>query len=255
MSTDSVSSVEKALGLLRCVGDKGGSRGLALAELSQESGLHKSTAFRHAATLVKLGFLEQDPDTERYRLGTAILELAGQSLANMEIRQQALPYLRDLMRETGQTVHLGILEGAQVIYIEKVEFPGPFRLHSTIGGRAPVHCTALGKAILAQRTQEEIGIVVENGLGARTPNTITDPRRFHEELASVRNHGYSVDNEENREGICCVGAPIFDFHGQCNAAISVTALSTNSTLEKVPEMGILVKDYAERISQRMGYFR
>jgi IclR family acetate operon transcriptional repressor len=159
------------------------------------------------------------------------------------------------MKETGQTVHLGILEGAHVVYIEKVESPGPFRLHSTIGGRAPVHCTALGKAILAQRTQEEIGMVVEKGLGARTPNTITDPRRFHEELASVRNYGYSVDNEENREGICCVGAPIFDFHGQCNAAISVTALSTNSTVEQVPEIGILVKDYAERISQRMGYFR
>jgi len=250
-----VRAVERALGLLQCVGDKGGTRGLGLVELGKETGMHKSTVFRHAATLVKLGFLEQDLETERYRLGTAILELAGQCLAGREIRQQALPYLRDLMMKTGETVHLGILDGGQVVYIDKVEFPGPIRLHSMIGGRAPAHCTALGKAILAHCTEEEVAVVLKDGLSAPTPKSITDPMRFRDELASVRAQGYSVDDEENREGIRCVGAPVFDFYKRPIGAISVSALSTSITLEKVPEVGIVVKDIAERISRRMGYSR
>jgi DNA-binding IclR family transcriptional regulator len=127
--------------------------------------------------------------------------------------------LRD---RTGETVHLGVLEAGQVVYVEKLESPGPLRMASMVGRIVPAHSTALGKAMLAYLPGAGGADRGEARLVRRTPNTITDPARLFQELAAIRARGYSIDNVENEEGIRCVGAAIFDHRGRVAGAVSVS---------------------------------
>jgi IclR helix-turn-helix domain len=142
-------SVERALKILLTVGKQGAGRGLGLLEIGREVGLHKSTAHRLVSVLMKEGFLQQDPETERYRLGLSALDVGSHYLENLTIRQHAAPHLSRLMAETNETVHLCILDDGEVVYIDKIESPGSVVVHTRIGGRQPAHCSAVGKAIFA----------------------------------------------------------------------------------------------------------
>ncbi len=246
-------AVERAFLLLNVIATQGAGRGMGLSELSKATRLHKSTVHRLASVMVKHRFLRQDPETERYRLGLALAELGNLCLAEMELRREAIPYLKRLMSTVQETVHLGILDEGQVVYIEKVEYESAVRLYSKVGSRMSTHSSALGKAMLAYSTEEQINCVVELGLVAHTPNTITDPHRLRSELLAVRVRGFAVDNEENREGIRCVGAPVFDHNAKPTAAISVSGLASSITNNRVDEIGRLVKDTAEQLSRDLGY--
>lgn len=250
---DGVRAVERSLEIVLCVGMKGGERGISLMEISKETGIHKSTTFRLVFTLTRRRFLQQDPETERYRLGTAILELAGLYLADIEIRREAAPYLIELMNSVCETVHLGIVDDGEVVYIDKYEYPSDIRLYSRLGTRAPMHSTSLGKAILAQSFEDDVTMILSRGMLARTPNTITTTEDLRKELIQIRARGYAVDNEENRLGIRCVAAPIFDYRGRPVAAVSISGLTSRVTNERLPEIGQQVKITAEHVSKRMGY--
>lgn len=250
-SPGAVQSLERAARLLRALGEAG--RPLSAGELAAAVGLPRPTVYRLLQTLCAEGWVAQNGRS--FVIGSAVLWLAARRLDQLELRTVGRPVLQELRDRTGETVHLGVLEGGRVVYVEKLESPGPLRMASMVGRIVPAHSTALGKAMLAYLPREEVEQVIQrHGLVRRTPHTITDPARLFQELAAVRARGFSVDNVENEEGIRCVGAPIFDHRGRVAGALSVSGSVATISLERARrELGPLVRDAARRISEAMGW--
>ena len=172
---------------------------------------------------------------------------------NMDVVAEAKPYLRMLMEKTGETVHLGILDHASVLYINKIETRQAIRMNSNIGGRAPVHCTALGKAILAFQDTATIDDVIARGLLPLTSKTITDPKLLKQELATVRARNYAIDDEEIEIGLRGLAAPIRNHTSQVVAALSIAGPVQRMTKKIVASYVPDVVAAAEAISQRLGF--
>lgn len=246
-------SVERALKILLTVGKQGAGRGLGLLEIGREVGLHKSTAHRLVSVLMKEGFLQQDPETERYRLGLSALDVGSHYLANLTIRQHAAPHLSRLMAETNETVHLCILDDGEVVYIDKIESPGSVVVHTRIGGRQPAHCSAVGKAIFAYMPWAEVASILSRGMPARTPRTLRNSTQFREALRGVRESGYALSLEEGTEYINAVAAPVFDHQGRPVAGIAISGLVQRLPEDRLRSVGGLVKAAAALISKQIGY--
>ncbi len=246
-------TVDKALKVLVAMAHSSTPRGVSLAELSTKIGYHKTTVYRLLMTLQQNGFVQQDPDTDRYKLGLKILELSTVLLDNLELRREASPFLHDLMVKTNETVHLGLLDQAEVVYIDKVESLNPVRMFSRIGTRMPWHCTGLGKAIAAFLPESRVEELLAVDLKKRTSNTITSMGAMRDELLKTKSRGYSIDDVENEEGISCVASPIFDYLGRPIAGLSVAGPSMRITPDKFANLGELVKETAMNVSRRMGY--
>ncbi len=246
-----VQSVERAAVVLRALGEAG--RPLSPAEISARIGVPRPTVYRLLESLAREGLVT--PMGRSFAIGAGVLWLAARRLEQLELRTVGRPILQELRDRTGETVHLAVLEGGQVVYVEKVESPGPIRMASMVGRIFPAHSTALGKAMLAYLPRERVeGIIQRHGLPARTPNTITSPERLFEELAAIRARGFSIDNVENEEGIRCVGAPVFDHTGAVAGAVSVSGSVATISLERARrELGPLVREAAERISRALGW--
>jgi DNA-binding IclR family transcriptional regulator len=198
--------------------------------------------------------LAKDPLTNRYYLGIKLFILGDKARANLEIRKVATPLLKKLKETYDETVHLTVLENDEVLYIECLESSRLLRTFSVLGYRAPLHCTAVGKAMMAYLPEEDINRVFRTkGLTKFTKNTITDKRRLLKELKSIVNKGYSVDNIEHEQGVRCVGAPIRNHKGEVFASISVTWPSQRLNLNQVPQIAKTVIATANEISRRLGY--
>lgn len=247
-----VHSVLKALDVLEAFSQE--EPVLGVTELSRRLGLAKSTTHSLLATLKSRGYVEEDPATNRYHLGVKLLELSQAVRANVEIRDRASTLLRELAQFSREAVYLTVLHGDHSVYIYAIEAPGRILARSAIGGRAPLHCTAVGKAKLAFQPPEEIDRIIRRvGLRRFTPNTITDPEKLKAELALVRERGYAVDNEEHEIGIRCVGAPIRDETGAVIASCSISGPAGRMTDERIAELAPQVMRVAAAISQRLGY--
>ena len=246
-----VQSLERAAALLRALAEAG--RPLSAGELAAAVGLPRPTVYRLLQTLCAEGWVAQNGRS--FVIGASVLWLAARRLEQLELRSVGRPILAELRDRTGETVHLGVLEAGQVVYVEKLESPGPLRMASMVGRIVPAHSTALGKAMLAYLPWEQVERIVEkHGLARRTSNTITDPARLFQELAAVRARGYSIDNVENEEGIRCVGAAIFEHRGRVAGAVSVSGSVATISLERARrELAPLVREAAERISRAMGW--
>ncbi|MGQ9630529.1 MAG: IclR family transcriptional regulator [bacterium] len=246
-----VKSVWRAVKILESF-DRG-ERGMGVTELSRRLGFPKSSVHDILSTLEAEGIVERDPDSQRYRLGLKLFELGNMARSNLELRKVAVPFLKELNSRLDETVHLTVLDEGEVLYIECFESTKRLRTYSVIGVRAPLHCTAVGKAILAFLPEDEADeIIRRRGLERFTENTITDPQRLKEELARIRSLGYSVDNMEHEEGVKCVGAPIRNNEGKVFASISVSGPSQRITPERIPEIAELVVTTAKEISRRIG---
>jgi DNA-binding IclR family transcriptional regulator len=187
---------------------------LGVTELAERVGLHKSTVHRFMVNLDAAGLVERNPRTGRYRLGLHIFELGGLVMQQMNLWDEALPFLESLVRDTGETGHLAVLDGGEAIYIERVEARRALRVPSAIGRGYPAHATNLGKVLLADLPRERVAeIVAERGLAAYTPKTITDLPALEAELESIRERGYAIDDEEYDEGLRCIGAGVRDHSG------------------------------------------
>lgn len=192
---------------------------LTLSQLTERCRLPKSTVHRMADQLIDLRWLERAPTG--YRLGIRFFEIGGLVAARNHLRERALPWLGDLQAATGCAVHLGILEGLDVVILDKLWGHGSPSLPTRVGGRMPSYCTAAGKALLAYAGEERIGAVIANGLSPRTGRTIVVPEVFRAELARVRECGWALESEENIRGLACVAAPIRGA-GRAVAAVSVS---------------------------------
>lgn len=231
-----------------------GDRGLGLVEISEALGMQKPTVLRLLMTLVAQRMVERDPETHRYRLGLRLLELGSTVKEQLELPKRARPFLEKLSGLTREAVHLCILDDGQVVYVDHVECPQPLRLHSRLGRRAPVHCTAVGKVLLAHQPPDERRRIIQQwGMKAYTRNTITDYRQLEEQLERVLIEGLAIDREEHEEGVVCVAAPVRDYTRQVVGAINVTAPAFRTPPAKLETFGVLVKDTARRISEYCGF--
>jgi DNA-binding IclR family transcriptional regulator len=226
----------------------------SLAELAEKVKLHKSTVHRLASILERHRIVERDTQSGRYRLGLRLFELGSIAMNRFNIRDRAHPYLERLLYQIDETVHLCALDAGEVLYLDKMEPVRSVRMASWIGRRNPVHCTSVGKAILAYLTEAEVDdILRQHGLKRRTAKTITTPAELKAELKLVRERGYALDNEEIEEGVRCVGAAILDHGGRPIAAISVSAPSFRLPLDRVPVVAESVCRAARSLSEESGY--
>jgi len=246
-------TVKKAMDVLDCLGRAG--TPLSASEIDDRLNMSRSTVYRLLTTLATGGYVTQDlVSPKKYRLGFRILELASSLLDGIELRQQALPFLQELRDLANETVHLVVMDGGQVTYVDKVECSQAVRMHSAIGRQGFAHSTAVGKAMLAFMPWETVACILEeHGLPACTPQTITDEETLRKDLEKVRQQGYAVDDVENEEGVRCVGAPIFDHRSKPVAALSVSGPAFRVTLERVQELSVPVKATAIKISRQLGY--
>ncbi len=246
-----LSSVANSLRLLKVFSDE--DYEIGISALAQRLGLAKSTVHRLASTLIGADMLEQNPDSGRYRLGLALLELGALVRRKMDVSNEAKPYLRMLRETTGETVHLAILDHASVFYVTKLESKQAIRMSSEVGARAPVHCTAEGKALLAFQPEEFVEQVIGYGLQGRTPHTITDPKVLRRDLAAIRARGYAIDNEESELGLRSVAAPIRSHSETVIASLSIAGPAHRISKKTLVSHAREVVKAADAISQRLGY--
>jgi IclR family transcriptional regulator, KDG regulon repressor len=225
-----------------------------LAVISRELGLNKSTVYRFLSTLAEEGYVLQEPAKGRYSLGPKVTWLGAKFLEKNPLTKVARPYLEELVKETGETVHFALLDNDEVVYIDKVDGRQAVLMASRIGARMPIHCTALGKALLSGKPESEWQrYVAVKGLPARTPHTITDPEDFYRELGCVRERSYAVDNLENEDGIRCIAAQVKDSRGKVVAAISISGWILTMTPERVAQLVPTISNAASQISNTLGY--
>lgn len=245
-----VRSVHRALSILKYFINASGL--VSLTELSRATGLNQVTAYRLVATLLADGFLEQVAESGKYRLGVTALALGEAYFRSNDLRQRAHPKLVELRDECGETIHLAILDGREIVYIEKLPGLHPIGLMSSrVGGRTPAYCTGVGKMLLAYQSVDEIHQMYQDkDLISYTPKTITTVDRLLVEFMKIRADGFALDQEEHENGVGCVAAPIFDNQG------IVAALSLSGPYERimksVPELSKLAMRIAREISILFG---
>jgi DNA-binding IclR family transcriptional regulator len=249
-------SLRRALGLLDYVRDHvDAGRGVPLGQLALQLGISKSTVLRLAAPLLEADLLARDRDGGAFRLGHGALRLGQAYLSRLDLRTVAAPQAHALMRAAQDTVHLVVYDPPHVVYLDKVENETNVRMASRVGSRAPLHCTGVGKAILAWLPAPAVDEILAAGLPTVTAHTITDPARLREDLAHARQRGFVVDDRENEPEVRCVAAAIFDHTDTVAAALSVSGLTSRITPARVRELGPLVAAAAGRISRELGATR
>lgn len=245
-------TADKALVLLSFLGEQ--RQELGVTEIARHLGISASTAYRLLRTLERRKFVQQNPANAKYRLGIKLIELGNAFLETVELRANARPVLMRLMEVSRETVHLMVLDGNMGIYLDRVESPQRIRVTSNLGRREHLHCSAVGKAILAYLPDDAVARIIRTrGLPRFTANTITDPARLALHLERARRVGYTTDNIEGEEGVRCVGAPVFDHTGAVVAGLSVSGPAYRLSLEKLKRLSKAVKAAAQEISATLGY--
>lgn len=253
-STDAIvgtQSLDRGLSVLMLVSNSA-QPGLSLAACTTALGLSKATTLRMLQTLVRRGFLDQDGETGLYNLGPTTIHLGAEYLRRIDVRDRALPHMRALVSATGETAHLGVLRGSNVVYVELVQSEVPVRIFSEIGDAIPAYATAAGKAILSWIPHNQVRKHLPKVLEARTPHTITSIDRLFDDIRETRERGYAIDRTENRENVRGFAAPILDHNGDVVAAIAVAAPSERITDELEGRMIREVRRAARLVSLEMG---
>lgn len=251
-----VRSVAKAIGVLEMLAERGTSDGLSVTEVAKECGVSKSVAFSILHTLRQRGLVADHGtgQARRYRLGMGLARLGERAREQLSMPDLARTVLRDLSAEVGLSARLAILEDDRAVSIDRVDVPAHVRIDLRMGAREMMHSSSVGKAMLAYLPDSDVRrILATAGMPRRTPNTITDAETLWAQLKQIRQVGYAVDDEEDADGIFCVGSGIRDETGACVAAISLTGLKAGSVAERYDELGQKTRAAADRISAELGY--
>jgi len=227
--------------------------GIGLAELSKRVGLHNSTAFHLAKTMVSLGYLRQEKDSKRYRIGRPLFVLAASALNEVEMVNLATPVLEELSRETGESSHFSVRMGDAVVVIARTGGPGAFQFADRVGVVRPAHCTALGKVILAALRDDQLENFLQHAeLKPSTPKSITDRAALRREIAEVRRSGIAYDDGEFNAEVRCTAAPVRDFTGQVTGALGISGPIWRLSIQALQARAKIVQAAANRLSAKFG---
>jgi len=256
-SSSTVQSVERTLNILEVLSDEGAP--MSISELAEKVGLKVSTVHRLLNTLVQRGFVKQDEDTHKYRLSFKLLRMGRTVLDSYDLRTIAKPFMKELLERCNETTNLSILDGGDVVYIDQLESTNLIlaRMFARVGSRGPAHCTATGKAMLADLPGEGLDRILKNmSFEKFTDKTITDLELLKKELDKVRESGYALDLGEREEEVRCVAAPVKNHEGKVVGAIGVSGPKTRITDDYLEnELIPAVCDVADKFSEQMGYVK
>ncbi len=249
---DSVSSVMKVFGILQALGED---REHGITELSQRVMMSKSTVYRFLQTMKSLGYVSQEGESEKYALTLKLFELGAKALQNVDLIRSADVQMRELSRLTKETIHLGALEEDSIVYIHKIDSMYNLRMYSRIGRRNPLHSTAIGKVLLAWRDKAEVNEILQNVEFRRsTARTVGSKEELLPVLEQVRVQGYGEDNEEQEEGLRCIGVPVFDRFGVVIAGLSMSFPTIRFSEENKKDYVDMLHRAARELSSQMGYY-
>lgn len=244
--------LDKSLSVLELLLQKGSA--MNMTELSKKLGFYPSTIHRILDTLKHWGYVEQDSHTQKYQLGLKALELGMAKLHQMDLVREATPYLKELVNQYNETVHLGVLEAGEVLYLAKEESSQTIRMCSYVGKRAPLHCTALGKVLLAYLPEEERKKILEQKELLRfTEKTIIDEKKLKKELDKIKKQGFALDLEEHEKDVCCIAATIKNHQGEVIAAVSISGPAFRIDVSKQNNLKEALLRTSKKISERLGY--
>lgn len=247
-TADRVQSVERAFRLLETLARR---QEMSLGQLAQSTHMNKSTAYRLLHTLKSLGYVAQDVEQGSYRVGLRMVEMGGLAVEAWPLHRAAEPIMEELARTLGEAVNLAVPDDGEMVYVATLDARNLLRMQLNVGRRSPMHCTAVGKAILAYDPKGLETLKVKHAELARcTENTIVDWTSLEDELDRIRHNGYAVDDEEQEIGARCVAAPIQDATGRALAAVGISAPSARLLREQVGVVGPIIMEAARRIARR-----
>jgi DNA-binding IclR family transcriptional regulator len=247
-----INSILRASNILKCFTK--GKGHFKISELARELRLDRSTTYRVLLSLEKCGFVEKDKETGGYTLGLLTFEIGNAYLNRIDLPKISRPVMTELALKVQETVHLAFLSGTEIVYVDKVDSPRPLGIMSKIGQRAPLHCTALGKVLLAFQPEAELKRIVHQvKLIPMTSNTIISRQRLMEELKVIRIQGYALDYREIEEDVECIGAPIRNHLGDAIAALSISGPQKKIHTPQEKEFVSSVVKAANLISSKLGY--
>jgi DNA-binding IclR family transcriptional regulator len=227
--------------------------GIGLADLSKLVGLHNSTTFHLAKTLVSLGYLRQEKDSKRYRIGRPLFALAASALDEIEMVNVATPVLEDLSRETGESGHYAVRMGDSVVVIARTSGPGAFQLTDRVGVVRPAHCTALGKIILASLRPDQLNRFLERvEMKPATKKSITEAAVLLDEIAEIKRTGIAFDDGEFNPEVRCIAVPVMDFTGQVIGALGISGPIWRLSNQALQNHARIVRLAANRLSAEFG---
>jgi len=227
---------------------------MSVTELSEKLGIYPSTIHRMLDTLKYWGYVEQDPDTQKYQLSLKVVELGMAKLHQMDLVKEASPYLKELAIQCNETVHLGVLEEGEVLYLAKEESSQTVRMVSYAGRRVPIHCTALGKVLLTYLTEEERRKILDKkDLPRLTENTIIDGKKLEKELCQVKEQDFALDRGEHEKDVRCIATPIRNYQGKVIAAVSISGPAFRIDVDKQNNIKEALIEMSKKISKRLGW--
>jgi IclR family KDG regulon transcriptional repressor len=227
--------------------------GIGLADLSKRVGLHNSTTFHLVKTMVSLGYIRQERDTKRYRVGRPLFALAASSLDEIEMVNLATPVLEDLSRETGESAHFAVRMGDAVVVIARTSGPGAFQLTDRVGVVRPAHCTALGKIILASLRPDQLDRFLQRvELKPSTEKSITDIAVLLREIEEIRESGIAFDDGEFNLEVRCVAVPVKDFTGQVTGTLGISGPVWRLSIQALQSRAKILQAAADRLSGEFG---
>jgi len=226
----------------------------SIMEISKKLKIYPSTIHRVLNTLKYRGYVEQNPVNQKYRLGLKLVELGMARYHQIDLVKEAHPFLKELVDQCNETVHLGILDQEEVLYIAKEDCPRTIRMVSQVGRRAPLHSTALGKILLAYLPEKERGEIISHKyFSCFTEHTITQKKELEKELEQVKKQGFALDREENEKEIYCIAAPIRNYSGKVIAALSISSPSYRINTNQQKDLKKSLFLISMKISKRLGY--
>jgi DNA-binding IclR family transcriptional regulator len=226
---------------------------LGVSQIARQIGVHRSNASRLAASLHALGFLTRTADAGPYRLGPELIRLGRLASRDNDLAQQALGPLRRLVEQTGETGHIGILDGTEALTIAVVDGWHTVRMHSHVNKRSPAYCSSIGKSLLSGMDNAAVRRLFQGRrLTAMTPNSLTSIAALIRELAEIRERGYAIDNEELEPGLRCIAAPIRGADGTVVAGLGLSGPAERLTGDALAKLAAPVREAAARASAAIG---